>query len=119
MDDDIFLEWIRPVHLDDESQQPEPRVASQARSEGINVQRVLSEEVGLTSSDDDLDGHDCHGGGDGGGGGVGVGSGSGGCGYGGVVVVFRMILGLWNRDTKLHKMRTTEHAIHLKGTTIL
>lgn len=50
----ILLEWIRPVHLDNENQQPDPRITSQARSEGIDVERVLSEEVGVTLSDETM-----------------------------------------------------------------
>ena len=67
----IFSLWIRPAHLDDESQRPEPQVAAQAPSEGINVERVLSEEMSVTLSNDDVDGGD-------GGGVVDVASGSGG-----------------------------------------
>ncbi|KAM1649929.1 hypothetical protein ACFXTN_002698 [Malus domestica] len=46
-----LFQWIRPLHLDDDEGNPAPRVAEEARNEGINVERVLEEEVGSSSSD--------------------------------------------------------------------
>ncbi|KAM2916542.1 hypothetical protein FF1_045441 [Malus domestica] len=46
-----LFQWIRPLHLDDDKGNPAPRVAEEARNEGINVERVLEEEVGSSSSD--------------------------------------------------------------------
>ncbi|KAM2561659.1 hypothetical protein TB1_012711 [Malus domestica] len=49
-----LYQWIRPLHLDDDEGNPTPRVAEEARNEGINVERVLEEEMG-SSSDDSLE----------------------------------------------------------------
>ncbi|KAM1507676.1 hypothetical protein ACFX10_017096 [Malus domestica] len=46
-----LFQWIRPLHLDDDEGNPAPRVAEKAHNEGINVERVLEEEVGSSSSD--------------------------------------------------------------------
>ncbi|KAI5317211.1 hypothetical protein L3X38_036918 [Prunus dulcis] len=46
-----LYQWIRPLHLDDDEGNPSPRVAEEARNEGINVERVLEEEVGSSSAD--------------------------------------------------------------------
>ncbi|KAM1523188.1 hypothetical protein ACFX10_013237 [Malus domestica] len=46
-----LFQWIRPLHLDDDEGNPAPRVAEEARNEGINVERVLEEEVGSSSAD--------------------------------------------------------------------
>ncbi|KAM2710084.1 hypothetical protein EV2_047689 [Malus domestica] len=46
-----LYQWIRPLHLDDDEGNPAPRVAEKARNEGINVERVLEEEVGSSSAD--------------------------------------------------------------------
>ena len=88
VDDDELLQWIRPVYLDDEDRNPDPNVASQAQAEGIDVDTVLSEDVGHNlhgSSDDGRGPNDGDDGGDGGDFGdyptsqdVGGGSGSGG-----------------------------------------
>ena len=40
-----LFEWVRPLHLDDEDGNPGPRIAAHVREEGVNVERVLSEEV--------------------------------------------------------------------------
>ena len=69
VDDDELLQWIRPVHLDDEDRNPDPNVASPARAEGVDVDTVLSEDVGHTShgsSDDGRGPNDGDDGGDGG-----------------------------------------------------
>lgn len=46
----IIADWIRPVHLDDDLGNPDPDVAETARSEGIEVDHVLDEEVGTSGS---------------------------------------------------------------------
>ncbi|KAM1104502.1 hypothetical protein TB2_012697 [Malus domestica] len=46
-----LYQWIRPLHLDDDKGNPAPRVAEKARNEGINVERVLEENVGSSSAD--------------------------------------------------------------------
>ena len=40
-----LFQWIRPLHLDDEDGNPNPRIAAHVREAGVNVERVLSEEV--------------------------------------------------------------------------
>lgn len=44
--DDIFTDWIRSEHLDDALGRPDEVVAAAASEEGIDVNRVVSEEVG-------------------------------------------------------------------------
>ncbi|KAM1202958.1 hypothetical protein ACFX2J_018836 [Malus domestica] len=46
-----LFQWIRPLHLDDDEGNPAPRVAEEARNEGINVERVLEDEVESSSAD--------------------------------------------------------------------
>ncbi|KAM1655839.1 hypothetical protein ACFX2K_008059 [Malus domestica] len=46
-----LYQWIRPLHLDDDKGNSAPRVAEEAHNEGINVERVLDEEVGSSSAD--------------------------------------------------------------------
>ena len=46
-----LYQWIRPLHLDDDEGNPAVRVAEEARNEGINVERVLVEEVRSGSDD--------------------------------------------------------------------
>ncbi|XP_070676308.1 uncharacterized protein [Malus domestica] len=46
-----LYQWIRPLHLDDNEDNPTPRVAEEARNEGINVERVLEEEDVETTFD--------------------------------------------------------------------
>ena len=40
-----LFQWVRPLHLDDEDGNPDPRIAAHVREAGVNVERVLSEEV--------------------------------------------------------------------------
>ena len=40
-----LFQWVRPIHLDDEVGNPDPRIAAHAREFGVDVERVLSEEV--------------------------------------------------------------------------
>jgi hypothetical protein len=66
VDDDELLKWICPVHLDDENRNPDPHVASQARAEGVDVNTILSEDVGHSSHGSSDDGRDPNDGDDGG-----------------------------------------------------
>ena len=44
-DDNQLFQWVRPAHLDDEDGNPDPQIAAHVREVGVDVQRVLSEEV--------------------------------------------------------------------------
>ncbi|CAL9018889.1 unnamed protein product [Prunus brigantina] len=46
-----IYQWIRPLHLDDDEGNPALRVVEEAHNEGINVERVLEEEVGSSNAD--------------------------------------------------------------------
>ena len=46
-DEDPLYQWVRPTHLDDDGGNPDPRVITRARDYGINVEKVLEEEVGV------------------------------------------------------------------------
>ncbi|KAA8514991.1 hypothetical protein F0562_018223 [Nyssa sinensis] len=48
--EDPLFEWIRPSHLDQPDGAPDPNIVGHAQAMGINVDRVMVEEVG-TSSD--------------------------------------------------------------------
>ena len=37
-----LFQWVRPLHLDDEDGNPDPRIAAYVREVGVNVERVLS-----------------------------------------------------------------------------
>ncbi|RVW62896.1 hypothetical protein CK203_059778 [Vitis vinifera] len=57
-EDNQLFQWVRPIHLDDEVGNPDPRIAAHAREFGVNVERVLSEEVHSESfSKDTNDSH--------------------------------------------------------------
>ena len=43
--DNQLFQWIRPLHLDDEDGNPDPRINAHVREAGVNVERVLSKEV--------------------------------------------------------------------------
>ena len=47
------FQW-RPLHLDDEDGNPNPRIAAHIREAGVNVERVLSEEVYSESFSQDM-----------------------------------------------------------------
>ena len=68
--DEEILDWIRPIHLDDDTGNPNPEVATEARNLGVDVDRVMRDDVG-------------HDGGSTGGGSTGGGSTAGGSTYGG------------------------------------
>ena len=40
-----LFQWVRPLHLDDEDENPDPRIVAHVREAGVNVERVLFEEV--------------------------------------------------------------------------
>ena len=44
-EDNQLLQWVRPLHLDDEGGNPDPRIATHVREAGVDVDSVLSEEV--------------------------------------------------------------------------
>ena len=44
-EDNQLFQWVRPLHLDDEDGNPDPRIASHVREAGVDVDRVLSEEI--------------------------------------------------------------------------
>ena len=44
-EDNQLFQWIRPLHLDDENGNPDPRIAPHVREAGVDVERVLFEEV--------------------------------------------------------------------------
>ena len=44
-EDNQLFQWVRPIHLDDEVGNPDPRITAHAREFGVDVERVLFEEV--------------------------------------------------------------------------
>ncbi|RVW88488.1 hypothetical protein CK203_043879 [Vitis vinifera] len=54
-EDNQLFQWVRPIHLDDKVGNPDPRIAAHAREFGVNVERVLSEEVHSESFSKDTD----------------------------------------------------------------
>ena len=44
-EDNQLFQWVRPLHLDDEDGNPDPRIAAHVREAGVDVDCVLSEEV--------------------------------------------------------------------------
>ena len=44
-EDNQLFQWVRPLHLDDEDGNPDPRITAHVREAGVDVERVLSEEV--------------------------------------------------------------------------
>ena len=44
-EDNQLLKWVRPLHLDDENENPDPRIATHVREADVDVKSVLSEEV--------------------------------------------------------------------------
>ncbi|RVW64721.1 hypothetical protein CK203_066474 [Vitis vinifera] len=54
-EDNQLFQWVRPIHLDDEVGNPDPRIAAHALEFGVNVERVLSEEVHSESFSKDTD----------------------------------------------------------------
>ena len=53
-EEDIQLfQWVRPLHLDDEDGNPDPQIVVHVRETGIDVERVLFEEVHTDSFNQD------------------------------------------------------------------
>ena len=44
-EDNQLFQWVRPLHLDDEDGNHDPRIAAHVQEAGVYVDRVLSEEV--------------------------------------------------------------------------
>ena len=44
-DKNKLFQLVRPLHLDDEDGNPDPRIAAHVREVGVNIERVLSEEI--------------------------------------------------------------------------
>ena len=44
-EDNQLFQWVRPLHLDDENGNLDPRIATHVREASVDVDRVLSEEV--------------------------------------------------------------------------
>ena len=44
-EDNQLFQWVRHLHLDDENESPNPRIATHVREAGVDVGRVLSEEI--------------------------------------------------------------------------
>ena len=40
-----LFQWVRPLHLDNEVGNPDPRIVAHVREASVDVDRVLSEEV--------------------------------------------------------------------------
>ena len=53
-EDNQLFQWVRPLHLDDEDGNPDPRIAAHVREAGVDVDRVLSEEVNSESFSQDM-----------------------------------------------------------------
>ena len=49
-EDNQLFKWVRPLHLDDEDGNPDPRIAAHVREASVDVDRVLSKEVHSKSS---------------------------------------------------------------------
>ena len=44
-EDNQLFQWVRHLHLDDENGNPDPQIAAHIREAGVDVERVLFEEV--------------------------------------------------------------------------
>ena len=54
-EDNQLFQWVKPIHLDDEVGNPDPRITAHVREFGVNVERVLFEEVYSKSFSKDTD----------------------------------------------------------------
>ncbi|KAL6326563.1 hypothetical protein AAG906_008425 [Vitis piasezkii] len=54
-EDNQLFQWVKPIRLDDEVGNPDPRITAHVREFGINVERVLFEEVYSKSFSKDTD----------------------------------------------------------------
>ena len=48
-EDNQLFQWVRPIHLDDEVGNPNPRITAYAREFVLIIEHVLSEEVHFES----------------------------------------------------------------------
>ena len=48
-----MFQWVRSLHLDDEDGNPDPRIVTHVQETGVDVERVLSEEVHTNSFSQD------------------------------------------------------------------
>ena len=44
-EDNQLFQWVRPLHLDDENENFDPRITAHVREAGVDIERVLSKEV--------------------------------------------------------------------------
>ena len=44
-EDNQLFQWFRPIHLDDEVGNLDPQIAAHGQEFGVNVERVLSDQV--------------------------------------------------------------------------
>ena len=54
-EDNQLFRWVRPLHLDDEIENPDPRITAHAQEFGVDADQVLSEEVHSESFSKDTD----------------------------------------------------------------
>ena len=52
-EDSQLFQWVRPLHLDDENGNPNPQIVAHVQETGIDVERVLFEEVHTDSFNQD------------------------------------------------------------------
>ena len=52
-EDNQLFQWVRPLHLDDENGNPNPQIVAHVQEVGIDVERVLFEEVHTNSFNQD------------------------------------------------------------------
>ena len=52
-EDSQLFQWGRPLHLDDENGNPNPQIVAHVQEVGIDVERVLFEEVHTNSFNQD------------------------------------------------------------------
>ena len=55
-DKNKLFRWVRPLHLNDEDGNPDPRIAAHVREASVNVEQVLFEEVHSESFSQDMRG---------------------------------------------------------------
>ena len=56
-EDNQLFQWVRPLHLDDENGNPDPQIVAHVREAGVDIERVLSEEVHSESFNQTLETH--------------------------------------------------------------
>ena len=53
-EDNKFFQWVRSLHLDDEDGNLDPRITAHVQKVGVDVERVLFEEVHTDSFSQDM-----------------------------------------------------------------